>query len=246
MLACSVVRQLAAGRQDASWPGLVNTFTSKHQVCPTHRGLAPLHWFQEFYKALQQTQIFNGEIGLHIKPNSSILLLKKKYFSALLGDQIANVSGSKGDFLVHRNRSTFCPKWALRTHTHTSLGGSIFHSWTGITMWGSSVGMIQIGLTIAKLSVENWFPILIDNLRIPAQTPVSSSILLAHHPDPCVWRIRSTNSSPQHSDSAATCPQLVYNWSTLGPQLVYKWSTISPHLVHKWPQLVQKKVSCQL
>ena len=175
MLACSVVRQLAAGRQDASWPGLVNTFTSKHQVCPTHRGLAPLHWFQEFYKALQQTQIFNGENGLHIKSNSSILLLQKKYFSALVDDQIANVSGSRGDFLVHRNRSTFCPKWALRTHTHASLGGSIFHSWTDITMWGSSVGMIQIGLTIAKWSVENWFPILIDNLRIPAQTPMSSS-----------------------------------------------------------------------
>ena len=30
-------------------------------------------------------------------------------------------------------------------------------------------------LTIAKSSVENSFPIEIDNLRIPAQTPVNSS-----------------------------------------------------------------------
>ena len=133
------------------------------------------------------------------------------------------------------------------THTHARKSWRVNFSFldryynVGVFSWNDPDWTNQWLVTIAKLSVENWFLILIDNLRIPAQTPVSSSILLAHHPDPCVWRIRSTNSSPQHSDSAATCPQLVYNWSTLGPQLVYNWSTISPHLVHKWSTIGSEK-----
>ena len=116
--------------------------------CVRHTGVW-LHCIdsRNFTKPFNRRKFSMGKMGCTSNPTQAYCYSKKKYFSALLGDQIANFSGSKGDFLVHRNRSTFCPKWALRTHTHASLGGSIFHSWTGITMWGSSVGMIQIGLT---------------------------------------------------------------------------------------------------
>ena len=54
------------------------------------------------------------------------------------------------------------------------LGGYFFHPWAGIKVELKFDGLriIHIGPTIAKKSVENWFPIEMINLKTPAETPV--------------------------------------------------------------------------
>ena len=47
---------------------------------------------------------------------------------------------------------------------------SFLHSWAGIeNLRGSAVGIIQIGPTVQKLSVETCFPIEMADLEIPAK-----------------------------------------------------------------------------
>ena len=61
----------------------------------------------------------------------------------------------------------------LRACTHACLGGSIcpYLDWN-LNFRGADVGIIQIGPTVSKLSLETWLPMEIGNLKIPAQTRV--------------------------------------------------------------------------
>ena len=66
----------------------------------------------------------------------------------------------------------------LPARPHRCARSWFFQCWIGIKIsWRSAVGIIKIGPTIAKLAVENWFPIGIDNLTKPAQTAVVRRLL---------------------------------------------------------------------
>ena len=135
---------------------------NKSQLC---------HWFEAFLNALQQTPNFNGD------PTSTGCIPEKRkiYFR----------EGGGGEFVL-KNRNTFWPMRPkltqkgnglnvyLRASRHRCARGLFFHSLIGINIsWGSTLGIIKIGTIVAKLSIENWFPIEINNLRMPAQTTVN-------------------------------------------------------------------------
>ena len=82
---------------------------------------------------------------------------------------------NKGKNCPQKNEAYFDqnrPKSAMRVFAKVARPSArIFQYWIRIKIvWGSAFGLIKIGPTIAKQSVENWFPIEIDNLKMPAQT----------------------------------------------------------------------------
>ena len=81
---------------------------------------------------------------------------------------------NKGKNCPQKNEGYFDqnrPKSAMRVFAKVARPSArIFQYWIRIKIvWGSAFGL---GPTIAKQSVENWFPIEIDNLKMPALTAV--------------------------------------------------------------------------